>query len=103
MEPRCKAGRHNSTVHQRPSSIRGTITYNGFYGDHNIGDQSGDSNLSMLKGTSQYGLNLAAPPMWSLWNPANSGTWSTSSNWSTGGVANAAGQTAYFGTPLPRE
>ncbi len=78
----------------------GKINFNGFYGDYNIAGQSGFSNLSLAKGTTQYSLNLQAPPQWSLWNTANSGTWGNAGNWTTGGVANAAGQTAYFGSAL---
>ena len=75
----------------------GTITYTGYFGDYNLGGQSAFSNLSLVKGTTQYAANLVAPPTWSLWNASNSGTWGTAGNWTTGGVANSLGQTAYFG------
>jgi GH35 family endo-1,4-beta-xylanase len=75
----------------------GKIAFTGFYGDYNIGNQSGFSNLSLIKGATDYFLALAAPPNWSLWNAANSGSLSAASNWTTGGVPNVAGQTAYFG------
>lgn len=75
----------------------GAIQFNGFYGDYNIGSASVFSNMLLSKGTTQYALNLTAPPTWSLWNTANSGSWSTAGNWSSGGVANSVGQTAYFG------
>jgi GH35 family endo-1,4-beta-xylanase len=75
----------------------GKITFNGYYGDYNIGNQSAFSNLSLVKGTSQYSLNLAAPPSWFLWKTTNSGSWSNTSNW-TNAPAGAAGDTAYFGS-----
>jgi GH35 family endo-1,4-beta-xylanase len=71
------------------------IQFNGFYGDYNIGSQSGFSNLTLAKGTSQYALQLAAPPKWFFWNTGNSGNWSNPNNWSNG-AASAAGDTAYF-------
>ncbi|HEX3356819.1 MAG TPA: endo-1,4-beta-xylanase [Tepidisphaeraceae bacterium] len=89
---------HLTGVNAPIVDANGNITFNGFYGDYNIGAQSGFSNLTLAKGTSQYNLQLAAPPNWSLWNTSNSGSWSSGGNWSTGGVASAAGQTAYFGT-----
>ena len=76
----------------------GNMSFNGYYGDYNIGTQSGFSNLTLAKGTTGYSLSLAAPPQWSLWNANNSGTWGGASNWTAGGIANATGQTAYFGS-----
>ena len=51
-----------------------TINFNGFYGNYNIGGQSVFSNMNLVKGTTQYSLALSAPPQWSFWNPASSGT-----------------------------
>lgn len=75
----------------------GAITFNGFFGDYNIGGQS-LANLALQKGIASYTASLTAPPTWSLWNTANSGTWGNSGNWTTGGVATGIGQTAYFGS-----
>jgi hypothetical protein len=75
----------------------GKISFAGYYGDYNIGSASGYSNMSLVKGTTQYSLALTAPPNWSIWQPSGSSAMSTAANWSTGGVPNAAGQTAYFG------
>jgi GH35 family endo-1,4-beta-xylanase len=89
------------STHTTPTvDASGNITFTGFYGDYNIGNQSGFQNLTLAKGTTNYALNLAAPPTWSLWNVSNSGNWSTAGNWSTGGVASAAGQTAYIGSAV---
>ncbi|HEY7089537.1 MAG TPA: endo-1,4-beta-xylanase [Tepidisphaeraceae bacterium] len=74
-----------------------SINFTGFWGDYNIGNQSGFSNLTLVKGTNSYSASLAAPPQWSMWNVNSAGSWSSVANWSTGGVANAVGQTAYFG------
>jgi hypothetical protein len=74
----------------------GRVTLSGFYGNYNIGNQSASSNLNFAKNT-VGAANLTAPPTWSLWNPSNSGSWNSAGNWSTGGIASGAGQTAYFG------
>ncbi|HEX3356818.1 MAG TPA: endo-1,4-beta-xylanase [Tepidisphaeraceae bacterium] len=76
----------------------GQISLSGFYGDYNIGSQGVGtfSNLSFAKGVNNS-ASLVAPPSWSLWNATNTGVWGTAGNWTTGGVANTAGQTAYFG------
>src|SRR5262249_25589429 len=75
----------------------GKVTFTGFYGDYNIANQGGFSNLTFAKGTSSYSLGLAAPPQWSFWNANNSGNWGVAANWTSGGMADAVGQTAYFG------
>lgn len=75
----------------------GAISFSGFYGDYNIGAQGVYSNLSLAKGTSGYSVAMSAPPLWSIWRAGNSGAWGTAANWQSGGVANSAGQTAYFG------
>jgi GH35 family endo-1,4-beta-xylanase len=80
-----------------PVNPDGSIHFTGFFGDYNIAAQSGFSNLAIAKGTSAYSLQLPAPPQWSFWNTANSGSWSNAGNWTTGGVASGVGQTAYFG------
>jgi hypothetical protein len=86
------------TTHVTPTvDANGNVTFTGFFGDYNIGNQSGFKNLTLVKGTSGYSLSLAAPPTWSFWNTANTGAWSAGSNWSSGGIPNAAGRTAYFG------
>ncbi|MBC8105486.1 MAG: endo-1,4-beta-xylanase, partial [Anaerolineae bacterium] len=84
------------TTHVTPSvNADGSIDFTGFYGDYNIGNQSGFSNLNVIKGTNNYQLSLALPPQWSMWNTSASGNW-TGANWTAGGVPNAIGQTAYF-------
>jgi GH35 family endo-1,4-beta-xylanase len=76
----------------------GRINFTGFFGDYYLrGQTAGADDLTLAKGTTNYALNLAAPPAWSLWRPANSGAWGAAANWTTGGVAAGAGQTAYFG------
>lgn len=74
----------------------GSIDFNGFFGDYNIGNQSGFANLLLAKGTNSYALNLAAPPGWRFWNVANSGSFSSSGNW-TNGIPGGVGMTAHFG------
>jgi autotransporter-associated beta strand protein len=73
----------------------GAIGFTGFYGDYTLGGQAFALNLK--KGTTPYTVNLVAPPTWSIWKSTTSGAWGGASNWQSGGVANAAGQTAYFG------
>lgn len=76
----------------------GSISFNGFYGDYYLnGETSGNYDMNFVKGTNGYSVNLAAPPTWSIWKTGSTGDWGTSANWSTGGVANSSGQTAYFG------
>src|SRR6185436_1188615 len=75
----------------------GKIAFNGFYGDYNVGGQNTFANLLLSKGTTDYALMLTAPLTWSFWNASNSGTWGVAGNWTSGGVANSVGQTAYFG------
>jgi GH35 family endo-1,4-beta-xylanase len=73
---------------------QGAMTFKGFYGDYTVGGQP--FALTLAKGTSQYATTLVAPPTWSIWNASNSGNWSSAANWTNGGSANVAGQTAYF-------
>ncbi|CAN5603419.1 hypothetical protein BH09PLA1_BH09PLA1_36230 [soil metagenome] len=91
------------TTHVSPAvNADGSIDFTGFYGDYNIGNQSGFSNLAVAKGTNNYQLALSLPPQWSMWNTNASGNW-TGANWTAGGVPNAIGQTAFFGdAPGPR-
>lgn len=74
----------------------GGVSFNGFYGDYNLGDQTGFSNYSHVKGQTDASLELAAPPTWGFWKPANSGNWSTAGNWNTS-VPKGAGLTAHLG------
>jgi hypothetical protein len=84
------------TTHVTPTvNPDGTINFAGFFGDYNIANQSGFSNLNLVKGTSAYNLQLAAPPQWYFWNTATSGNWTDAGNW-TNGVPNGIGQTAHF-------
>jgi GH35 family endo-1,4-beta-xylanase len=89
---------HEFSTHTTASvDANGAISFNGFYGDYNIGSQNLFTNLSLVKGTTSYMLALTTPPQWSMWNVSNAGAWGSSANWTTGGVANSMGQTAYFG------
>jgi GH35 family endo-1,4-beta-xylanase len=75
----------------------GVLDVNGFYGDYNINNVAAFSNLTLAKGTSDYALQLAAPPSWSLFNPGGpTGVWTSTSAWSTGGVPNGVGVTVHF-------
>jgi len=79
----------------------GAIQFNGFFGDYYLrGQTTGAYDMTLVKGTSSYSVNLTAPPTWSLWNASNSGAWSSAANWTTGGSASGAGQTAYFGSSV---
>ena len=52
----------------------GTISFTGFHGDYYLrGQTSGAFDATLTKGTSNYNINMAAPPTWSLWNASNSG------------------------------
>lgn len=76
----------------------GRVSFTGFYGDYYLrGQTSGGYDMTLVKGTGSYGVSMAAPPTWSLWNAGVSGDWGVAGNWAGGGQANAAGQTAYFG------
>jgi GH35 family endo-1,4-beta-xylanase len=80
----------------------GAINFNGFFGDYYLrGQTSGAYDMTLLKGTSAYNLNMATPPTWSIWNTGISGVWSSAGNWTAGGSPNSAGQTAYFGSSAP--
>lgn len=80
----------NATV-----GANGAIAFNGFYGDYNLAGNA--MAMEFQKGTGSYTVNLANPSNWSKWNVAQSGSWSNAANWTSGGSANLAGQTAYFG------
>ncbi len=83
------------TTHVTPTvGADGSISFNGYYGDYNLGGQTFAMNLA--KGTSQYAVSLAAPPDWFFWKPTDSGSWNTGSHW-TGTLLNAIGTTAHFG------
>jgi hypothetical protein len=76
----------------------GKINFTGFYGDYYLRSQiAGAYDMTLVKGTGNYNVAMAAPPTWSLWNAAASGDWSTPANWSASGSPNTAGFTAYFG------
>jgi GH35 family endo-1,4-beta-xylanase len=76
----------------------GKINFTGFYGDYYLrGQTAGAYDMTLLKGTGNYNIAMAAPPTWSLWNAATSGDWSAAGNWSASGSPNTAGFTAYFG------
>jgi GH35 family endo-1,4-beta-xylanase len=86
------------TTHVMPTvNPDGTINFTGFYGDYNIANQGGFSNLALVKGTSGYTLSLAAPPGWHFWNGAASGNWGDAPSWSNG-APDGVGQTAHFGS-----
>jgi GH35 family endo-1,4-beta-xylanase len=79
----------------------GVLDVTGFYGDYNINNVAAFSNLTLTKGTTDYALQLATPPSWSLFNPNGiTGVWTAATAWSSGGVPNGAGVTAHF-VPSP--